>query len=106
MLDKTTAHADRLKELASEFVSLESNRTSLITVTRVDLTSAGDKVTFFVTVFPEEAEGPAVGFLMRMRGECRTYLKDHAPMKRIPHVEFALDEGERKRRRVDELLNQ
>jgi ribosome-binding factor A len=105
MVDKSNAHAEHLKEVASTFVNLESNRTSLITVTRVDLTPAGDKVTFFVTVFPEEAEGPAIGFLMRKRGECRTYLKTHAPMKRIPHVEFALDEGDRKRRRVDELLN-
>jgi ribosome-binding factor A len=106
MQDRTIAHAEHLKELASTFVSLESNRTSLITVTRVDLTPVGDKVTFFVTVFPEDAEGPALGFLMRKRGECRTYIKEHAPMKRIPHVEFALDEGDRKRRRVDELLNQ
>jgi ribosome-binding factor A len=106
MHDRSIAHAEHLKELASTFVSLESNRTSLITITRVDLTPVGDRVTFYVSVFPEEAEGPAIGFLMRKRGECRTYLKEHAPMKRIPHVEFVLDTGEYKRRRVDELLNQ
>ncbi len=106
MKDNTTAHADRLMALASQFVSLESNRTSLITVTGVDLAPAGDRVTFLFTVFPETAEGPALGFLMRKRGDCRQYIKTHAPIKRIPHVEFAIDEGDRKRRRVDELLNQ
>lgn len=103
-MHRTEAHAEHLKELAAQFVSGASNRTSLITVTRVEMTETGDRVTFYVTVFPEDAEGPAIGFLMRKRGECREYLKKHAPMKRLPHVEFALDEGDRARRRVDELL--
>lgn len=95
-----------LKELAAEFVSLNSNRTSLITITNAELTGTCEKITFYVSVFPEEAEGPAIGFLLRKRGECKQYLKEKSRVQRIPHVEFAIDEGEKNRRRVDELLSE
>ena len=88
----------QLQELAATFVNLESNRTSLITVTRAEMSEVLDKITFFVDVFPETAEGTALGFLLRKRGECRAYIKARASIQRIPHVEFALDEGEKHRR--------
>jgi len=106
MQDRQTKVADHLREIASAFLNTESNRQSLITITRANLTEAGDRITFLVSVFPESAEGPALGFLMRKRGLCKEYLKTHAPMGRIPHVEFAIDEGDKKRRRVDELLGE
>jgi ribosome-binding factor A len=99
-----TQLAEQLKELAATFVGLESNRRTLITITDVALTDALDRVTFLVSVYPQESEGPALGFLLRKRGECRTYIKTHLPIARIPHVEFALDEGDKKRQRIDELL--
>ena len=101
-----TQRTQQLAELAARFVSERSNRTSLITITRATLPKTEDRITFYVSVFPEEAEGPAIGFLMRMRGECREYLKAHAPLSRIPHVEFTLDIGDKRRRRVEELLRE
>lgn len=98
--------ADQLKEAAATYVSLWSNRKSLITVTDIKLTRKADKATFLVSVFPPEAQGPAIGFLMRKRGECHNYLKDHVSVGRVPHVEFVLDEGEKNRQRVEELLQQ
>ena len=95
-----------LQEAAADFVSSISNRQSLITVTRAELTPSNDRVTFYVSVFPESAEGPALGFLMRQRGTCRTYIQDRVPMRRIPHVEFVIDQGEKSRARVDELLSE
>jgi len=98
--------AQHLKELAAEFVSMNSNRTSLITITNAELTGKNEKITFYVSVFPEEAEGPAIGFLMRKRGECKQYLKQKSRVQFVPHVEFALDSGEKNRQRVDELLSE
>ncbi len=95
-----------LQELAAKFVNLESNKTSLITITRAEMNEMLDRITFYVDVFPDSAEDVAIGFLMRKRGACRAYIKAHASIQRIPHVEFALDEGEKKRRRVDALLQQ
>ncbi len=94
----------QLSEAAATYVNTWTNRQSLITITRTTLSNTLDHVTFYVSVFPEDAEGPAIGFLMRKRGECREYLKTHTSVGRIPHVEFVVDEGEKKRRRVDELL--
>lgn len=97
-------HALHLKELASDYIARESNRESLITITNVELTRAGDRVTFYVSIYPESAEGPALGFLMRKRGEVREYMKTNGALGRLPHVEFELDAGEKRRQRVDELL--
>ncbi len=105
-MQRKNALALRLQELAAEFVNRESNKTSLITITRTELTKTLDKVFFYVSVYPEDAEGPALGFLMRKRGECKEYIKQKAPMARIPHVEFLLDTGEKNRQRVDELLSE
>lgn len=96
----------QLAQLASEFVNLNSNRTSLITVTNIDFSMKSKIVTFYVSVYPKEAEGPAIGFLMRKRGECKEYIKQRSNMKQIPHVEFKIDEGEKNRQRVDELLSE
>jgi ribosome-binding factor A len=96
----------QLQQLASDFVASQSNRTSLITVTRAEFSNSNSVVTFYVSIFPEDKEGPAVGFLMRKRGECKEYIKKHSSMKYVPHVEFVLDDGEKSRRRVDELLSE
>ncbi len=105
MNQRHTIVAQHLKEIAAKFINEESNRRSLITITNAELSNSRDKITFFVSVFPEEYEGPALGFLMRKRGECKKYLLRNTNMKRIPHVEFAIDEGEKNRQKVDELLN-
>lgn len=106
MGQRHTVLTQHLQELAADFVSVQSNRTSLITITNTDLARSLDKVTFYVSVFPETAEGPALGFLMRKRGECKQYIKSKAKMNFVPHVEFKIDEGEKSRRRVDELLSE
>jgi ribosome-binding factor A len=94
-----------MQEVAATFVSTISNRQSLITVTRTELTEKQDRVTFFVSVFPESAEEIAIGFLMRKRGECREQLKSALVLGRVPHVEFAIDDGEKRRRKIDALLS-
>jgi ribosome-binding factor A len=93
-----------LAESAAHFLSRESNRQSLITITRTEMSQKLDRVTFYVHILPEEAEGAGLGFLLRNRGECREHLKKTVPLKRIPHVEFAIDEGEKHRQKVDALL--
>jgi len=105
MNDRQETLLQQLQERAAEFVSLNSNRTSLITVTRAEMSDKNEKVTFYVSVFPEDAEGPAIGFLMRKRGECKQYIKEKSRIQRVPHVEFKIDDGEKNRQKVDELLS-
>ncbi|MCK5060068.1 MAG: ribosome-binding factor A [Candidatus Pacebacteria bacterium] len=93
-----------LRDVAAEFVSRESNRTSLITVTSVSLSTDFSKVIFLISVYPEEAEKEALDFLKRKRGELRTYLGAKVKTKRIPFVDFEIDKGEKTRQRLDEIL--
>lgn len=106
MDNKNIPRLQQLQQFASDFVAEQSNRTSLITITRAELSNRNSVITFYVSIFPEDAEGPAFGFLKRKRGECKEYIKRHSNMKHVPHIEFAVDYGEKSRQRVDELLSE
>lgn len=95
-----------LKEAAAEFVGRESNRSSLITVTSLSLTPDFSEATIFVTVYPEKAEKEALDFLKRKRGELRAYLGEKVKIRKMPFFDFALDEGERNRERIEELTRE
>lgn len=106
MGQRHTVLTQHFQALAADFVSTQSNRTSLITITNTELAKSLDTITFYVSVFPETAEGPALGFLMRKRGECKKFMRNKSNISFVPHVEFKIDEGEKSRRRVDELLSE
>ncbi len=94
-----------VRDLASRFLSRESNRTSLITVTKVKANDRGTSVTIFFTVFPETQERAALDFAKRQRGALRDYIKQEARLMRIPHIDFEIDLGERARQKIDALTN-
>jgi ribosome-binding factor A len=101
---KTERGAQALRDVAAEFVSRESNRTSLITVTTVSLSSDLGEAIVFITVFPEKAEKEALDFLKRKKGELRAYAHDRIKMRRIPLFDFEIDAGEKNRQNIDMLL--
>lgn len=80
-----------LKKAASEFINRESNRTSMITVTGIELDRRESHVTIFVSVFPEKDTHGATDFLNRNRDEFKRYLKQHTALRVIPRVEFLPD---------------
>ncbi len=104
---KQNHHGERAEgevaHMAAEFISRESNNTSLITVTRANLSSKGDRATLFVTVFPDTALPYALDFLNRNRDEFREYMKEKSRLRTIPLVSFEHDAGEKNRQRLDEL---
>lgn len=87
--------AGRIKEIAAEYTSRETNGKSLITVTTVDLTERMDHATVFITVMPEKEEANALDFLKRKRSDMRSYIKKRLPVARIPHIEVEVDEGQK-----------
>lgn len=95
---------DMLQRLAAEFLSRESNRLSLITVTGMRATEEMGKVIFLVSVYPEAREEEALGFLMRQRGTLRDYIKENIRLRRIPHIEFEIDRGEKHRRTIEGII--
>lgn len=95
-----------LRKLVSEFLAHESNRTSLITVTRVDIAPNFRRATIYVSVYPTEKAPPALNFLLRRRSDLRDYIKEKSRLKILPVLTIELDRGEENRQRVDDLLNE
>lgn len=94
---------DTIRQLAAKYLQRESNRTSLVTITNVNLYDHDTKATILFTVLPENKEKAALDFAKRHRAEFREYLKDHARLRVIPFVDFDIDRGEKNRQRVDEI---
>ncbi len=88
---------------AADFFARESNRESLITVTRADVSPDLKNVQIFFTVLPVEYETAALNFAKRSRTDFREYLKKHASLQRLPNVDFTIDDGEKNRQRIDDL---
>ena len=99
---------DRFEEIirdhAARFFSAESNRTSMITVTRVAGTDKGDRVTVYFTVYPEEREEAALDFARRKRSDFRNFVRDNSRLSVVPFFEFEIDCGERVRQKIDAIV--
>lgn len=94
-----------LRQCAAKFIEIESNRTSLITVTRCNISPDLKQATVFITVLPEKDEEKALDFTKRKRRDLRQYIKKNLKLKRIPFMEIEIDRGELNRQKIDELLN-
>ena len=80
-----------LEHAAAEFISRESNRRSLITVTRVELDDHKNTAIIYVSVFPDHASGAALDFLSRMTGDLSNYVREHVKMRSVPRFTFQQD---------------
>lgn len=104
MIERKEKVANILKELSAKFLEKESNNTSLITVTSCSVSPDLKKATVFITVLPDNKEHDALDFVKRKRSELREYFKKNINIKVIPFVDIKIDEGEKNRQRIDELL--
>ncbi len=95
-----------IHRLVAKFVQDISTSTSLITITRVELSVTGKEAKIFFTTIPENQEDTALKFLIRKTSEFKKYMRDESRIGLIPHIDFKIDYGERNRQRLDELSNQ
>ncbi|HEY9480957.1 MAG TPA: ribosome-binding factor A [Candidatus Paceibacterota bacterium] len=99
---------ERLEEIvrdyAARFFSLYSNRTSMITVTRVAANDKGNLATVYLTVFPETQEEAAIDFAKRNRSDFRAFVRYNAKLMRTPFFDFEIDRGEKARQKLDATL--
>ena len=70
------------------FLNTISNRTSLITVTRAEVSETLRTATIFVSVLPEEKEIEVLHFLERNAGDLRTHLGKRIKFRHIPYITF------------------
>ena len=104
MTNRNEKVANLIKELSAQFLSRESNRTSLITVIHATVSPDLKRATVFITVLPETKEVGALQFSKRKVGELREFLKKNMTTKTIPFLEIVIDKGEKNRQKIDELL--
>lgn len=95
---------DILKSLASEFLSKESNRQSLVTVTDVHFNARAKKATILISVLPDHKAQAALDFAKRKRAELRAYIKEKSRLSILPFIDIELDFGEKNRQIVDALV--
>ncbi|MFA6301181.1 MAG: ribosome-binding factor A [Candidatus Paceibacterota bacterium] len=98
--------ANNIKELAATFLGRENNKTSLLTVTRATVSPDLKRATIFITVLPSSKENEVLHFTQRRLGELRETLKKNMSTKIIPFLEVKIDEGEKNRQKIDELLRE
>jgi len=96
---------ENLRNIVATFLERESNGTSLITVTRTNVSKDLKKATIFISVIPESAEEAVLNFVKRRRRDARDFLKKNLEMRAIPFIDFELDLGEKNRQKIDELSN-
>jgi ribosome-binding factor A len=97
---------EQVKEIAARVIERESNKTALITVTRVELFEKGRKAMLYISVLPETGEDSAVNFLKRKRADIRDAVKQQMNIRTIPFLDVDIDIGEKARRHIDELLKE
>lgn len=97
---------EQIKEITARFIERETNKTALITVTRVDLFEKGRKAIIYITVLPEDGEESALNFLKRKRIDMKEAIKKGLRIKTIPFLDVAIDAGEKARQHIDELLKE
>lgn len=95
---------NNIKELAAIFIERESGTTSMITVTRALISPDGKRATIMVSVLPKEKEKAAYGFIKRNLGELRKYISKNLKINPIPFLDVQIDEGEKNRQKIDDLL--
>ncbi|MDE2399908.1 MAG: ribosome-binding factor A [Patescibacteria group bacterium] len=103
-MERNEKIANRIKELAAEFLVREGNRTSLINVISATCSPDMKRATIYITVLPIDKEKTALEFAKRKRAELRQFLKKNMPIKIIPFIDIAIDLGEKNRQKIDELL--
>ena len=96
---------NNIKELAALYIEREAGPTSLITVTRVIMSTDNKKATIMISVLPREKEKAAYGFIKRNLGELRKHVTKNLRINPIPFLDVQIDEGEKNRQKIDELLS-
>lgn len=95
--------AETIAHLAGDFFARESNRQSLVTVTRAEVSNDLKTVIIYFSVLPEKYEEDALNFAKRKRTDFREYIKEHSVLRYLPTIDFALDMGEKNRQKIEEL---
>jgi ribosome-binding factor A len=100
---KDTREKEIIREAISQYILRESNGSSLITVTRIELSQKNNKADILVSILPEHKEEAALDFLKRQRGEMRNFLMKNTKIAHVPTLDVKIDYGEKNRQKIDRI---
>ena len=95
-----------LKKLAATFLDREADRTSLITVTRIDISPDFKNSIIYISVLPDSQAESALNFSKRKMTDFKKYVKDNMNIHTVPFFDVKLDLGEKNRQRIEELSHE
>lgn len=106
MNNRKIKREEQIKEIIARFIERESNKTAMITISRVELDDRGRNGIIFITVLPESGESSALNFLKRKRSEIRNAIKKQLSIHPIPFFDVSIDSGEKSRQTIEALLKE
>jgi ribosome-binding factor A len=95
-----------ISRFAAEYFLIESNKDSLITITKTDVFDRGRRAMIYFTALPADKESGALEFAKRRRQDFRQFVMAKKSFGFVPRMDFCIDQGEHNRQRIDELLNE
>lgn len=104
MSERQEKVCDTLLAVAGEYIAREANRDTLITPTNASISPDLKNATIYISVFPDTKEKQALAFIGRHQNDFRTFMKSRVHFKVLPRVTFEIDQGEKHRQRIDDLL--
>lgn len=104
MSERTAKIRELLLQYSGQYIAQQAHRDALITPTQAVVSRDLRQATIFVSVFPEEFETSALGFLKRHRSKFRAFLRKNTRLPVLPFISFELDGGEKNRQRIDEIV--
>lgn len=93
-----------LRQIAAMYFQRHIEKTPMVTVTRASASNDLKHATIFVTVYPEDDEEKGLQNAKAEQPGLQEAIGDRLETKHTPSVEIELDQGEKKRQRIDEIL--
>jgi ribosome-binding factor A len=106
MSDRKIKVEEALKRLAATFLEKESDSTSLITVTKIDISPDFKNSIIYISVLPDTKALDALNFCKRKMTDFKRYVKDNMSIHSVPFFSVELDFGEKNRQRIEELSHE
>jgi len=106
MTERQEKMNELLRQLAANYIETESNGTTLISVTHVDVSPDMKQAHLYITVLPEDKEEFALNFVKRRLKDMRISIRSKMSTKVTPFFDVALDMGEKNRQKIDRLLRE
>lgn len=103
MSERQEKVSHEIAKAAALFLEKVSERNSLITVTRVNISPDLRNSTIYITVLPESQEESALFFCKRRMSDFKKYIKENLRMKIIPFFDVEIDRGERNRQTIENI---